>query len=149
MGGNAFNAILTSSAFPRLPPAVYDAVKARFLPRIQNLYRFVAVPVEAPGKLTHGDLDIVVACPKLNEEQYSQPAAAIVNVPHPIVQKVLGARHVNPMEGNRTSNFAVPISRGEWSSLDQATEEEQARQAAEGGEIFYQVIQRPATTAEC
>ena len=42
--------MLGEAAFPRLPPTVYVALKARLLPRISELYTYVSVPKEAPEK---------------------------------------------------------------------------------------------------
>lgn len=132
MGGNAFHS-LPPSAFPRIPPKIYHALKARLLPHIQTLYTHVAVPFEAPEKSDHGDLDWVVAGPKSGTDGQ-------VNVPHAEVCTALGAKHHIPMEGNRTSNFAVPVAIGEWASLGHAKEEEEGRQGADSdGEIYYQV----------
>ncbi|RDB14556.1 hypothetical protein Hypma_016242 [Hypsizygus marmoreus] len=150
MGGNAFTSTLPPTSFPRLPPAVYAALKTRLFPQIQSIYTHVAVPFEAPEKASYGDLDFVVAGPKHHRHHHhpsetstrdaqTTHAEIPVNAPHELVQETIGAAHVNPMEGNRTSNFAVPIARGEWSALGHADEEEEARRGAEGGEIFYQV----------
>jgi len=43
------------------------------------------------------------------------------------------------MDGNRTSNFAVPIAQGEWGPLGHRKDEEEKRRDAAGGELFYQV----------
>jgi hypothetical protein len=64
MGGNAFTSVLGPTSFPRLPPAVYDALKARILPILEELYVHVRVPPEAPEKESYGDLDIVVCSPR-------------------------------------------------------------------------------------
>jgi hypothetical protein len=98
MGGRAFSQLLPSAVFPRMPPSVYDSLKARVLPRMLDLYNYVAVPYEAPEKRDHGDLDIVVTGPKIGEV-----------VLHEQVTEALGATVCMPLEGNRTSNFAVPV----------------------------------------
>ncbi|KAG5645465.1 hypothetical protein DXG03_006010 [Asterophora parasitica] len=143
MGGSAFASTLSADAFPRMPPAVYAALKTRLIQRIQSLYHCVAVPFEAPEKTSHGDLDLVVACPKIThnmEENVTLVANHIQpNVPHEIVQETIGARYVNPMDGNRTSNFAIPIVLGEWRALNHGAEEDEAHRAVDGGDIFYQV----------
>jgi hypothetical protein len=130
MGGSAFGAILTSAAFPRLPPSVYRALKKRLLPKITEFYAWVGVPHEAPDKKDHGDLDLLVAIPKLPHNSF---------VPHEIIKQAIGATHLVPMDGNRTSNYAVPIRRGEWASLGHAEGEDELRSANEDGEIYYQV----------
>lgn len=53
MGGNAFEN-LSPTAFPRLPSQLYQLLKARWLPRLQELYKHVAVPAETPEKNDHG-----------------------------------------------------------------------------------------------
>ncbi|KAJ7104269.1 hypothetical protein B0H15DRAFT_1016646 [Mycena belliarum] len=116
MGGSAFRAVLPLSAFPRMPPATYYALKARLTPRIQTLYSVVSTPYEAPEKQDHGDLDLLVCEPRSGLE-----------VPHEAVRAVLNATHVVPMPGNRTSSYAVPIDRGEWPDV-QAQEEEMYHQ---------------------
>ncbi|KAF8895530.1 hypothetical protein BD779DRAFT_1500014 [Infundibulicybe gibba] len=137
MGGSAFSSKLSSSAFPRMPPVVYQTLKARFLPVLHTFYKHVVIPVEAPGKPDHGDLDFVVVGP-LREDGTSDKAESM-NVPHARVAQALGASVVIPMEGNRTSNFAVPVSAGEWARLGCAQAEERGRDAAPGRGIFYQV----------
>lgn len=122
MGGNAFQQLLPDAAFPRIPPAVYQSLKARLLPRLLPLYRHVAVPVEAPEKKDHGDLDFVV-------EGQSE------GVSHTDVRAALGATVSIPMEGNRTSHFAVPIARGEWRDLGHAQEQEKYGDE----EMYYQI----------
>lgn len=137
MGGNAFGSILKASSFPRLPPAVYAALKSRLLPKIQELYSFVAVPIEAPEKPDYGDLDFVVTGQKVQFDGTSD--RVLVNIPHEIVQQTIGARFVNPVDGNRTSNFAIPVVVGEWALLGHQMDEEEKRRDAEADEIFYQV----------
>jgi len=112
------------AAFPRIPPAVYRNLKARFHPKLAELYTWVGVPLEAPEKLDHGDIDFLVAVPK---NQSDQPLS------HQVIKEILGAEFMIPMEGNRTSNYAVPISPGEWA------EEDDKRKEVTDGQIFYQV----------
>ena len=130
MGGSAFSAILTSAAIPRLPPPVYRALKERLFPRIAEFYAWVGVPHEAPDKKDYGDLDLLVAIPK-------PPHSS--SVPHEIIKQAIGATHLVPMDGNRASNYAVPVRRGEWTSLGHAKYEEEMRSASEDGQIYYQV----------
>ncbi|KAJ7494617.1 hypothetical protein B0H11DRAFT_1802070 [Mycena galericulata] len=133
MGGSAFSATLPASAFPRIPPAVYHAVKARLTPRLQTLYSIVSTPFEAPEKEDHGDIDFLV-CEPLDT---STP-----EVPHADVQALLKAKHVVPAPGNRTSSYAVPVERSEWSALGHGADEDARRRATEADnqdEIYYQV----------
>ncbi|KXN81778.1 hypothetical protein AN958_03704 [Leucoagaricus sp. SymC.cos] len=153
MGGNAFGAILQSTAFPRLPPAVYNALKARIIPLLDGLYMHVDVPREAPEKPDYGDLDLMVCLPRRPTiptqispesditENGAGNAKISINVPHEIVATAIKARHVIPMEGNRTSNFAVPILEGEWAKYGTSEAEAEKRARKNTGEqgIFYQV----------
>ncbi|KAE9400430.1 hypothetical protein BT96DRAFT_1097497 [Gymnopus androsaceus JB14] len=105
MGGSAFSLLLSSSSFPRLPSAVYEALKARLTPVIQSLYLHVAIPAEAPGKMDHGDLDFIVCSPRESSAYTLAPHS--VNAPHDRVKAALGASHCVLADGNRTSNFAI------------------------------------------
>ncbi|KAJ3895454.1 hypothetical protein GG344DRAFT_38886 [Lentinula edodes] len=132
MGGSAFNFLLASS-FPRLPPPVYHALKARLTPVLQQFYVHVAVPAEAPEKTDHGDLDFVVFCPRNLSAPHS------VNVPHELIKAALGATHCILEEGNRTSNFAIVVDRGTWGHLGCTEQEEKSRQSAGEHDIYCQV----------
>ena len=109
MGGNAFSEQLPTATFPRMPPAFYNSLKARIIPRLEALYHLVAVPPEAPGKLDHGDLDIVVCQPKNIKEDV--PLSECVTFAE--IEQALGSVHSLPLPGDRTSNFAVPIRQDE------------------------------------
>jgi len=130
MGGSAFSAMLSAAAFPRLPPAVYKSVKARYLPKLESLYSLSLVPLEAPEKLDYGDLDILVTMPK---------SPHTLSVPHDITKSALDAEHVIPMDGNRTSHYAVPIKPGEWTDYGHVMDEVERRKATDDGKIYYQV----------
>ncbi|KAJ3802483.1 hypothetical protein GGU11DRAFT_865496 [Lentinula aff. detonsa] len=136
MGGSAFKLLQTSS-FPRLPSPVYQALKARLTPVLQQLYDYVAVPAEAPEKMDHGDLDFVVYQPRLSSSHCLTPG--LVNAPHQQVKTALGASHCILEDGNRTSNFAIAVDRGAWGSVGCAEQEENFRQVADEHVIYYQV----------
>lgn len=122
MGGNAFRQVYPSARFPRFSTTVYDALKARLTPRLQTLYEHVTVPFEAPEKLTHGDLDFLVAVPRTTPSKLE-----ITTVD---VKEVLGATLANEMEGNRTSNYALSVGSADLSDLDGPHD---------GQESYYQV----------
>ncbi len=130
MGGSAFSASLPAVAFPRIPPTVYAALKARLFPKLLELYTYVGVPTEAPDKNDHGDLDFLVAIPK---------APYTDRVPHDLVKDAIGAEHLIPMDGNRTSNYAILVQLGEWESFGHGGDEHQRRISAEIQQIYYQV----------
>ena len=109
MGGNAFSERLPTAVFPRMPPAFYNSIKARIIPRLEDLYHLVTVPPEAPGKLDYGDLDIVVCQPKNVKE--GVPLSECVTFAE--IEQALGSVHSIPLPGDRTSNFAIPIQQDE------------------------------------
>jgi hypothetical protein len=137
MGGSAFSAILAASSFPRLPPVVYRNLKASLIPALGQYYRHVAVPAEGPEKADYGDLDLLVALPKAPHN--NNESGSSVAVPHAVIKNALGATLSNEMEGNRTSNYGIPVRVGEWSAFGLAKDEERLRGEAVNGEIFYQV----------
>ena len=122
MGGNAFSERLPTAVFPRMPPAFYNSLKARIVPRLEALYHLVAVPPEAPGKLDYGDLDIVVCQPKNIKEGI--PLSECVTFTE--IEQALGSAYSLPLPGDRTSNFAVSIQQDEVQHfvLDQKAVEE-------------------------
>ena len=102
MGGKAFHQQLSPEAFPRVPTPVYEKVKERLLTRLQSLYRRVGVPAEAPEKTDHGDLDFLVVGPLASSND---------------VKNALGATMSICLDGNRTSNFAIPVDESEWEGV--------------------------------
>ncbi|KAJ3095253.1 hypothetical protein HDU96_001252 [Phlyctochytrium bullatum] len=72
MGGNA----ITNSQ--RILAADYPAFKALVLADVQPLFRRAAVPREAPGKDSFGDLDVIVQSPLPPLTSTSHPIDAIV-----------------------------------------------------------------------
>lgn len=66
MGGKAFTTATGSEpalVVPRMEPAVYFKLKAKYIELLRSLFRLVACPLEAPGKRDYGDIDIVVSDP--------------------------------------------------------------------------------------
>lgn len=96
MGGKAFGSELGEDAFPRIPSVTYEKLKSDLEGRLKKLYEYVGTPTEAPEKLDHGDVDFIVEGPK-------------GNISHDETKKALGATYAVVAEGNRTSNYAVPI----------------------------------------
>ncbi|KAI9058271.1 hypothetical protein FKP32DRAFT_1688728 [Trametes sanguinea] len=127
MGGNAFKTLVPDAIFPRMPPAVYEALKASLYPVLRPLYAQVVVPREAPGKEDYGDLDFVVCGPR----EGVTPAE---------VKAALRATHSIPMEGPRTSNFAISLNA--WEEVARASQTWAAQGlgvAAGGGRVYLQV----------
>jgi len=122
----------------------------RIRPLLEELYIHVGIPRVAPEKMDHGDLDLIVCLPRwhaistqssvvLNTSDSEQRLS--VHVSPEVVAATIKARHLNPMDGNRISNYAVPISEGEWAvyGLAEAKAEDKARKDAGEEGIFYQV----------
>ena len=63
MGGNAFAKHTTPVLVPRLSPALYQSLCDQYLALLSAVYQRVASPTAAPGKLSHGDIDLLVATP--------------------------------------------------------------------------------------
>ncbi|SJL07540.1 uncharacterized protein ARMOST_10890 [Armillaria ostoyae] len=100
MGGSAF---ATIGPFPRLSRALYTVLKARHTASLGTVYTQVCTPLEAPEKQDHGDIDFLVYSPE--------------HLPsHDTVKELLGAAHVLPMPGPRTSNYAIPIPEDEFNT---------------------------------
>lgn len=101
MGGKALLALLPHATFPRLSPALYNAIKSHLHTRLSPLFDRVATPREAPEKLDHGDIDFIVASP--------QPG-----LKHHDVERALGttSQHSipSPEVGAGTSHFALSLA---------------------------------------
>lgn len=98
MGGNAFNSILPNASFPRMSPELYQQLKADAAARLRTFYETVGTPCEAPEKSDHGDIDFIVC------EAIGDPSLDAIRI-------ALGACHMIPLEGNRMSHFAIPLTR--------------------------------------
>lgn len=60
MGGKAFNPSLRT---PRMPPETYHALLSKYISILSEQYVHVGSPREAPEKMSHGDIDILVCNP--------------------------------------------------------------------------------------
>jgi len=103
MGGRAFLQDLPPGSLPRLPTSLYATLKARLTALLLTLFAVVEVPPEKPEKKDHGDIDFVVACPRSHEGITPEQVGCL-----------LGAVKSIELDGNRTSNYAIDISREEW-----------------------------------
>ncbi|KAK2772605.1 hypothetical protein CKAH01_13901 [Colletotrichum kahawae] len=61
MGGSVFTAGDRPLNTPRMPPEVYERVKAECHAALRKIYLCVASPIEGPAKRDYGDIDILVA----------------------------------------------------------------------------------------
>jgi len=76
MGGNAFNRHDPPLPTPRMPPDIYKQILEQTLATLRQHYENVGSPVEAPGKPTFGDIDIMVSTPLFPSFKASQKCSA-------------------------------------------------------------------------
>lgn len=105
MGGNAFREYST----PRLPTSLYEHLRSQTIDVLQPFYTSVGSPVPGPGKLDHGDIDIIVtgaigSLPEREEGPSRERTSAL-----------LGA--VTYMEIGPTISYLVPLSPNEATVL--------------------------------
>ena len=114
MGGGLFAALHC----PRLPPIVYYRVKVNLVAKLKSFFAEVSVPHEAPEKLDHGDIDILLHTPLTVPRDHLFSEAHIS-----AIREVLGAvRHEKRGPGQRS--LAIPIP-----ELDAVTDEGQIQEA--------------------
>jgi len=117
MGGLAFASGPNPLSTPRMPLAVYEAVKNRCHEILIQYYTHVATPIEAPGKKDYGDVDFLVASPALL--CHGSNIAVTLG-------KALGTEHSISGKGSTTISFALPWPKGvegEATASDQGLEE--------------------------
>ncbi|KAF2753929.1 hypothetical protein EJ05DRAFT_479954 [Pseudovirgaria hyperparasitica] len=93
MGGQLFCSGPNALNVPRLAPDLYQKLKAQYTDLLRQYYSKVTTPVEAPGKASHGDIDMMVASPL--HDLAPPTLAAILDA----------ARHST---SGPTTSFAVP-----------------------------------------
>lgn len=107
MGGNALKELIPGGTLPRMLPQAYQECKAKVDSQLKTLYRLVGTPAEAPEKADHGDVDYIVQGPYKDDISTRD------------VEQLIGAVAVVSMEGNRTSNYAIPgDSDNEYRQID-------------------------------
>ncbi|RDW94387.1 hypothetical protein BP5796_00150 [Coleophoma crateriformis] len=105
MGGQAF-ALRSQPLFtPRMPLQIYAQILKSTLNALQQHFRHVASPIEAPGKATFGDVDILVAEPLNPDLDTTQrPTTEVAEA----LARILGAVDRIWQKGNPTINLALP-----------------------------------------
>jgi hypothetical protein len=98
MGGQAFSCGPNPLSTPRMPSAVYLAVKSRCQEILEKFYTHVAMPIEAPGKKDYGDVDFLVTGPTLLCH-----GSSIADT----IGRALAAERTISCKGNPTVNFAL------------------------------------------
>lgn len=98
MGGSAFaeDGLYT----PRMPEAVYRDVLEQVVSRYKKYFRHVAHPIEAPGKSTYGDIDVLVAEPV--DATRRGGSSNIV-----FLAEIIGGKRTSRMSGSSTTSIAI------------------------------------------
>ncbi|RKF53895.1 hypothetical protein GcM3_214008 [Golovinomyces cichoracearum] len=107
MGGTAFAQHKPPIPTPRLCRPLYKDILSKTVDLLHNHYTHVASPIEAPGKETYGDLDIIVCKPleaSLDESQNSREELALK------LKGILNAKAYIVNKGDAIVNFAIPLS---------------------------------------
>jgi len=110
MGGKVFSATLST---PRMPPDIYDLVFATTHSILQKHFSRVESPIEAPGKDSYGDIDILVFGPL--QSSLDSRATPVLEVTENLA-KLLGA--TKWVKNSAGTNFAIP-----WPSLPEKDDE--------------------------
>ncbi|KAH0494504.1 hypothetical protein TgHK011_001121 [Trichoderma gracile] len=101
MGGSAFAQGQNPLSTPRMPKEIYDATKSRCEKILLGLYSCVESPVEGPAKKDYGDIDFLVASPRLDA---AKGALAI-----PAIAEALGAERRIVAGGTEpAASLAIP-----------------------------------------
>jgi hypothetical protein len=105
MGGNAFNNHSPPLPTPRMPPEIYRTVLSQTLTALKTHYEHVGSPIEAPGKPTYGDIDIMVSTPLSPDFNLSTTTRQLIAKN---LSKTLSAAASILEPGNPTVNLAIP-----------------------------------------
>ncbi|KAL6910213.1 hypothetical protein GGI43DRAFT_389579 [Trichoderma evansii] len=109
MGGQAFTSGENALYTPRMPKEVYEATKTRCQEILCSLYHHVESPLDGPGKVDFGDIDIFLASPK--------PEASTGRYAINIISKALGAERTIVDNGSETikaaGSLAIPWPKDE------------------------------------
>lgn len=104
MGGQAFASLRPPLPTPRMPPEIYDQVLKSAHALLHQHYSHVDSPIEAPGKSTYGDVDILLFGPL--DASFDPAATHVLTVAENIAQ-LLGAKKWI-RENTNLLNFAIP-----------------------------------------
>ncbi|KAF4634177.1 hypothetical protein G7Y89_g3939 [Cudoniella acicularis] len=105
MGGQAFANHRPPLPTPRMPSETYNQVLKLVLTTLRQHYSLAESPIEAPGKLTYGDVDILVSGAK---EKAFDPLVTDRKEVAVNLQASLGAVASITEKGNPTTNLALP-----------------------------------------
>ncbi|RKF55120.1 hypothetical protein OnM2_092051 [Erysiphe neolycopersici] len=110
MGGTAFAKHQPPILTPRLPSLVYQSKLKDTKALLSQFYHHILSPIEAPGKDSYGDLDILVFKPlrdSLDEARWSREEIAEQ------CKTILGAKAYIVRKGDPVISFAVPLPKNE------------------------------------
>lgn len=118
MGGQAFASLHT----PRMRSAVYDHVLKQTLHALREHYALVESPIEAPGKTTHGDVDVLVTgALEKDFDPEKRPWNEVANRLGEVLGAVSSIRH----NGMPVVNLAVPWPQNTPPSVEHSPESEE------------------------
>lgn len=100
MGGQAFASHGPPLKTPRMTQEVYDQVFDQTQAILRKFYSKVESAIEGPGKITYGDVDILVALPLKS----AFPSEGVEDT----LKEALNASASRSEKGNPTINFAIP-----------------------------------------
>ena len=98
MGGKAFSSGSLPLSTPRMPPGMYYNLRDHYLDLLAKYFEKVATPLEAPSKSSYGDIDILVAQPRL---PISEPQSHFIS-------QMLSAARVTKLPHSGAASYAVP-----------------------------------------
>jgi hypothetical protein len=124
MGGQAFASLTPPLYTPRMPLSVYELVLKSTHLVLQKHYTHVASPIEAPGKTSYGDVDILVFGPLDASYDVLTPSVQVAE----FLAEALGAKKWIREKGNPAVNLAVPWPSSSELSQDAEKEEEGYRE---------------------
>ncbi|KEF63189.1 uncharacterized protein A1O9_01166 [Exophiala aquamarina CBS 119918] len=98
MGGSAFaqDGLYT----PRMPEAVYRSMLEQVESRYKKYFRHVAHPIEAPGKSTYGDIDVLIAEPV-------DPTRTVDSMTTVFLAEIVGGKRATKTSGSSTTSIAI------------------------------------------
>lgn len=116
MGGLAFASGKYALYTPRMPRKVYESTKAQCQEILSSLYHHVESPLDGPGKVDFGDIDIYLASPK--------PEASTGIYAINIISRALGAEHTIVETGSDSikaaGSLAIPWPKEETNDGEDA-----------------------------
>lgn len=105
MGGHAFATSDPLLSTPRMPLNIYSQVLSQSHAVLRKYYNHVDSAIEAPGKETYGDVDVLVFEPLDPTWENLEKGSAVMAE---AIAEGLGAKKFLSQKGNPTINFAVP-----------------------------------------